>query len=384
MLNTDPFRRAVLSVGNGKGAAAMNYYLDLENLLKTYIRYQVQFKEILNAYTREQLEASTRALTAMEQETNEQKLALIAIEQENNRKEQALISIENELANKDRVIADQERRLANTMAENKSLVSYKLFIDKNETVYVITSRMYAARGEFKIGKCGSLSAKNRLASMNTGHTPNDDLFIAAEYKTNDAKTLESLAHNMMQHYRINDTREWFHLPFLLICKILKSLRDHYGSDQELMNEITMELHNLLCDDPEKIKWYEGVPQMMDLPSSTTLALIEAPPIIEPAVENAPLEILPLVSSPDTITPTQWWTFSITGRTSEQTREFIVGLLGDYKTHIGKKKPSWTNLRTYLIEKFKVCTYAKIESGREQITRLCREHGIILYKRKDKR
>ena len=274
------------------------------------------------------------------------------IQQESESAKHELESSKQIIAAKESELAEKNRRIANTQIVNKELLSYKLFLERNETLYVITSKIYSIQGAFKVGRSGSTGAKDRCTNMNTGHVPGDDLFIAMAFKTNDSKQLECRAHTLMQHHRIANSREWFHLPYPVICKIITMLNENHNAEQELMNEITQILHNISCASPEQIKWDEGIPLLI---TTTGNAAEHMDEIVRPG-----------------------FTYCIRGWTIEQTYDFIVSVLTEYKNQPVNKKSSWTSISKYLTAKLK--SHAKkpnIRSARADIVQLCQDIGIIL-------
>ncbi len=430
LLDCRAFKEAAMTIGRGKGKHVREYYLAVEDLFKAYDRYQRQVialqrkrdRELLEAKNNE-LETQSKQLVIFKQESDVSKQELeiskqllMAKEQESDMSRQALEAQNKQLElskqllmAKEQEIAEKDKRLVNTELVNSELLAYKLFIGRNETLYIITSRSYARYGYFKVGKTKSLSAKDRLLTMNTGHIPGDDLIVVAEFKTNNAKQLESRVHEIMQHHRVTSSREWFRLPFKYIYRVCAALNENHHLEQELMNEITQMLYEISCKDPSQICWEEDMPLMLE--DAPTQLLIEAasPAVDDRAeVEPRPLQTAPLVSPPpstqcESLQPnllqpnlpqpnlsqppqqasqTIQFTFNVGGWTAEQTHEFVVKLLTTYKIEMEstKKKPSWTTLSMYLTKGLQKASNKKkigIKNAREQIVRLCNENNIVI-------
>jgi hypothetical protein len=257
LLTPDCLRSLMMQAKTTKGNIIREYYISLEKLFKLYIKYQSKYDDRKSA--KQLLDAQTK--------TAEQ--------------ERLLEQYRRETEAKNAEIAEKERQIANTRIVTEQLLSYKLFLSRSEILYIITSKLYAQQGLFKVGKTKSLSAKERVGNLNTGHVPGDDLFVAAEFKTNDSSRLEGRAHDLMQHHRVMNTREWFHLPYSAIYKIITMINDHYHDEQATINEITTILHNISCTDPAQIKWDEGVPLM-----------IKSAETVPVTAESTPAEPLP--------------------------------------------------------------------------------------------
>ncbi len=350
LIDVEALKDAAMRIGNGKGTHVRTYYRALEKLVGMYMDYQSQFNIAQSNHSRAQL-------TLKNNEIDAQSKQLVVFQQTLTEKDQILAAKEQELIEKN-------KRIANTQLVTEGLLSYKLFLERNEKVYVITSRYYASEGLFKVGRTGGISAKDRLSAMNTGHAPNDNLFVATVFNTNNARDLEDRAHKIMRHHRVLTSKEWFHLPYLDICEILTLLNENHNLEQDLLNTITKRLYDISCADPSQIRWTEGVPLMIaDSPSqespsaepsdSVPLMIADSPsqesPSAEPSdsVQSSAEQTDHISLSTDASQPTRiTFTFNIKGWSADQTRDFIVGVLSDYKTQLnnGKpKKPLWSTL-----------------------------------------
>ncbi len=169
----------------------------------------------------------------------------------------------------------------------------------------------------------------------------------------------------------------------------------------MLNTITKRLYDISCADPSQIRWTEGVPLMIaDSPSqespsaepsdSVPLMIADSPsqesPSAEPSdsVQSSAEQTDHISLSTDASQPTRiTFTFNIKGWSADQTRDFIVGVLSDYKTQLnnGKpKKPLWSTFNAYLTKRIIAQSKNKkpnVSRGREQIVQLCREYDIVL-------
>ncbi len=370
LLDADSFKMAAMSVGNGHGKHVKEYYVTVEKLVTIYTQYQLQFDQVRRGIEQQRLLTLEHESNSVKQELENSKSLIEVFHRELAARDQLLANKELELVDRERMLADRERELENTRVVNMDLLAYKLDLERNETVYIITSERYADQGLFKVGRSGSLNAKDRLNSLNTAHAPGDSLFIAAEFKTNNAKQLESRAHDLMKHHRVSGHREWFHLPYMMIHRVLDHLSSGLDGDQDIMNELTRSLHEISCINPLKIKWREGLTKRICAPPVT------APPvetqhdqaddrgddIVEPAANDQVIQ----------------FTFSVKGWSAERTREFIESVLGGYDEYRGAKKPSWDTLKKYLMGHIKPhCSRPKLDKGYVEIVQLCKVNNIML-------
>ena len=73
-----------------------------------------------------------------------------------------------------------------------------------EEVYVATTALYEEKGAYKIGKA-ECSTK-RINNMNTGRTPDDEMYLS---QCSNALKAEKLIHSVLNDYRIAPNREFF-------------------------------------------------------------------------------------------------------------------------------------------------------------------------------
>lgn len=335
LLTPDCLRAVMMRVNTQRGDQVRAYYISLEKLFKSYIQYQNSFREI---QMRVQLERDQKLLLESARVVTE--------------KEKLLLESAQTIAAKEKEIADRDKQLANTRVVNGNLLAYKLFLTREETLYIITSKFYAAQGLFKVGKT-KMNAKDRVSTMNTGHVSADSLFIAGEFRTNNSKHLEDRVHHLMQHHRDAADREWFHLPYRIIVDIINKLNENHIAKQDAMNEITRMLHELKCKDPKLIDWTAGMPLLLEGPEGS-------------AAENH--------TTPQEVP----FDYAVGEFTNTETRDRIVNSLGDYLQSLGGRKPSWTTMRKHLSVLLKQYTKKpKLSAARDQIIGLCRANGVAI-------
>ena len=76
-----------------------------------------------------------------------------------------------------------------------------------EEVYVATTAIYEEKGVYKIGKADS--STKRIKNMNTGRSPDDDMYLCYVAQCYDALKAEKLIHSALHAYRIAPNREFF-------------------------------------------------------------------------------------------------------------------------------------------------------------------------------
>ena len=76
-----------------------------------------------------------------------------------------------------------------------------------EEVYVATTAIYEEKGVYKIGKADS--SIKRIKNMNTGRSPDDDMYLCYVAQCYDALKAEKLIHSALDAYRIAPNREFF-------------------------------------------------------------------------------------------------------------------------------------------------------------------------------
>ena len=140
---------------------------------------------------------------------------------------------------------------------NKELIEYKLFTEKNETVYVTTSKNYALKGLFKIGKTKN-STITRNSTLNTSRTLNDKMITLFEIKTHDSSLLEKTIHTFLRGFRFEKTREFFKCPYSLILKMVEHSADILDMGAGISNEITEEVNNIRSNPNCELKYIEGI------------------------------------------------------------------------------------------------------------------------------
>lgn len=147
-------------------------------------------------------------------------------------REDSLVRDKQELVNK----------LKNVTQVNTDLLEYKLHKDKNQTIYLISSRNYLRQMAIKVGLTKT-NVNSRLSSLNTGHLSGDDLVVLYEIKTYCASTLEKLLHKTLESLRWSKNREFFICPYKLLKDYIESVAEShemaFDRANDLIQTITM-------------------------------------------------------------------------------------------------------------------------------------------------
>ena len=90
-----------------------------------------------------------------------------------------------------------------------------------EEVYVATTAIYEEKGVYKIGKADS--STKRIKNMNTGRSPDDDMYLCYVAQCYHALKAEKLIHSALDAYRIAPNREFFKHSLLEIKNVVDTV-----------------------------------------------------------------------------------------------------------------------------------------------------------------
>lgn len=216
LVESECLRMVMMSANTSQSNKVLRYYIALERLVKHYTAYQ-------DAYSIREADARTR-------ETNAQ-LAL----------------------------ATQQLALANTQLTrigrcNAELLEYKKFLEKNETLYVASTRDLALQGLFKVSKTRNVKARN--ATHNTTHPIGDEFVILHEIKCRNSLHLEQRVKHVLQHFRPTKRREFYQISYQILIDTLDMMASSLNDEESAANDnmIAMELHKLTYDTRD---WMDG-------------------------------------------------------------------------------------------------------------------------------
>jgi len=139
----DDFKILCMQVSTDKGTEIRNYYLSLEKLFKHYISYQYHC-QIYCAKKEKQFEQHKAIQLQQEKQFEQHKT--IQLQQE---KEECKIKINKQ----NKTIKEQSKLLENSALLIKNLKQYKKKLkNKEETIYINSTKLYAKKGIFKVGR----------------------------------------------------------------------------------------------------------------------------------------------------------------------------------------------------------------------------------------
>ncbi len=352
LLNADSLKLAMMTISRGKGKHVREYYISLEKLFKVYVTYQSRFKDM---------------------QTDK---AILVLKKEH---------------------AENVGYLSRLEAINHELIEYKHFLAKTEFLYIGSTFDQARQGLFKVSRTANLKARN--AVHNNTHPRGDEFIILYTVKCRSALPLEQRVKYVLQHFRPVSSREYYQLPFNLLVQAVEKLDNDIGDEEDLANEL-MNIMTKMKLTQDKIDWLANVPQdifllplpselpalmpaslpaelisddksvssadddapIIPIPTSTISPLVAKqssvapdplPSIVKPPVSHQPEPVVSAETAISTVrikveVPEQpanppiivaIFTYSITGRTADQTREYIASILPEYQKSVGRKGPS---------------------------------------------
>ena len=234
LLTPDCLRGVMLRLNTVKAGQIRAYYIALEKLFRAYVIYQNNYRvEEQNVAIRAREQENIAQVEALAQQLEATKISANAIAQE----------------------------LANTKVVADELFKAKLFGDKTEVVYIMTSNTYADQGLFKVGR--TKTPRSRTVQLNSGRTEGDRLFVVNEFKTGSSTQLEVRVHYLLKNFRDTTQREFFHIPYKILYDIMVDFSNDLDVEEEKVNVIVQRLYDLQKVSPGLIKWREGMPALID-------------------------------------------------------------------------------------------------------------------------
>jgi prophage antirepressor-like protein len=195
-------------------------------------------------------------------------------------------------------IQEQNSLINNANIKNKELLTFKLMIQKTETVYIMSSKSYAKQGLWKIGRTKQ-KVTSRLASINTACPAGEAIHVLKEIKTHSSVELEKRCHWILRNLRPTYTREWFLSSWGRLTQLLDIIAENMDKEIDIVNELIKEVHSI--DGSGETQYITG----LDMG------------IFEPI----PHEIIDLTHSTESTTSNQ--SIDITGLTPLQKKEKLI-------------------------------------------------------------
>ena len=215
LLTPDCLRAVMMRVNTPKGNEVRQYYISLEKLFKTYIKYQMEFK---NIETEKLLKATKKELA-------------------NNKKE---------LAEKTEELASKDIYINNV----KSLIENVHYLVAKDYVYIATTFAYASKNQFKIGKAGNL--QTRLSSYNTGRPEGDRYFYVNIWSTCNSLLLEKKITDPIDQWRDASDREMFVINYDWLCSYVREVCEHDHVEMRMVNDLVKNYSEIVARKPPKV------------------------------------------------------------------------------------------------------------------------------------
>lgn len=149
---------------------------------------------------------------------------------------------EAEVKEKDAAIAEKDAEAQRLYDINKELLTYKKHIGRDESIYIVSAWRYAVQGLFKIGRTKTIKA--RSSGHNTSHPTGDAVKVLAEFKVNNATTLETDIHKKLSGLRSTTENEFFACPFNMLWLIVKMVTDNDSAELDAVNTIVDSVYEL--------------------------------------------------------------------------------------------------------------------------------------------
>jgi hypothetical protein len=222
-----------------------------------------------------------------------------------------------------------DERLNRIHAVNIELLTFKKLSEKNETIYIVSSRHYASQGIYKIGRTKCM--KTRLSGHNNTHVTGDRIVSLKEYKVNDSIAIENYIHRKLKGLLVPNEKEFFICPYDLLESIINAIINDDDQHNTLVNNVIDLVYTLKCSDYSPSKWMEG---------------------INPSVFD---ETYSIVSSEDKEETKA--VFNVTLATLEQKKEFVLQCVQAYKTTIEQPNQiQWLAFQVFLKAQLQIKEY----------------------------
>jgi len=134
--------------------------------------------------------------------------------------EQALIQVRAE--------AEFQSRYTNKL---KDMITVMKSRQKDEIIYIATTRAYAKQNRFKIGGVKSRSLlKPRLCTYNTGRSDGDKMYFAFITETTDYHHLEQRINKIIGDHKEHTGAEMYCLHYDSLCPLIEYLADRFDEE----------------------------------------------------------------------------------------------------------------------------------------------------------
>jgi len=225
----DAISELLLVSRTSKGKEVRKYYIEIVKFSRVMFSYTKAMDSVLSDKHRIEVEQRMQRIVLENQQSLQESKLLL--EQKTKEAEESKILLEQRI-----VEAEDSKKCVQLLQElTKDFEEERLRKQKNESIYIVTTIVYANAGKFKIGRTKNL--KHRVSSMNTVRVDDDKVYILDEFKTFNSVKLEALIHDALSSLRYGNSREIVRGPYLKIKYIVSKLVEAYNDCVDITNDV---------------------------------------------------------------------------------------------------------------------------------------------------
>jgi len=139
---------------------------------------------------------------------------------------------------------------------NQELLSYKKMSERNETIYITSTELYARQGLFKVGR--TKNAKTRAISHNTAHPTGDKMLMLATFQVNNSTLAEKCLHDGLKGLRPSMDSEFFMCPYHLLEGIIDEFVENNCRFNDSVNRLIDAVYQLKLKVFDELDWIKGL------------------------------------------------------------------------------------------------------------------------------
>jgi hypothetical protein len=234
------------------------------------------------------------------------------------------------------LITEKEEQFNRLHTINEELLTYKQLKEKNESIYIVSTKTYAMQGMYKVGRTKNLKSRN--SGHNTTHISGDKVKVLAEFKVNNSVLVENTIHKKLEGLRPDKFSEFFMCPYDLLYDIVNMINENDNNQNHAVNKIIEVVYKLKQSKFNLLDWTSG----LDL---------------EVFNENMRL----VTQNNDTDDIKEVAKFDITKATEEQKQAFVRECIAAYHRTIQQPEEAkaqliqiaWKAFQGYLIQKLSI-------------------------------
>jgi prophage antirepressor-like protein len=222
VMDTRNFKKAVMRLNTKNAEMIRDYYLNLEDACLQYTEYHTNYMfqkgEYLLTIKDTELSQKTSLLAIKDNELKEEKERAEQAEEENGELKDQLEQAEG--AHK------LQERYTNKLRDIVTVMKSK---QKDQIVYIATTKTYAKQNRFKVGGVKSRSLlRGRLSTYNTGRPAGDKMYYAYISETTDYQHLEQRIKRIIGDHI--DTNEMYNLHYDSLQPLVEYLSDRFDEE----------------------------------------------------------------------------------------------------------------------------------------------------------